>query len=1413
MEIMAINWHNIRPLENSQNEGFEELACQLARNENIPNKKKFVRKGKPDAGVECYWILENDDEWAWQAKYFTASLGDNQWAQLDKSVKTVLDKHPNLTKYYVAIPNDPPDARLSGQKSMLDKWSERVKKWEGWASKKGLNVTFVAWWGSDLINRLSKPENQGLTYFWFNQEEFTDSWFTNNTEQSIADLGKRYTPNFYEDLNVNLDISKTFVGLGRGKQLKSDIEVSFDELLQLGQKAVPSEPLLKNEKIKLSQALNDLAQLFFSAEFDGIEPIPQESFKLLIEDIKSTLGDISDFYYTEEEKLRKAKPDSHNRYQKFGTEINNVFKAEHVACDTLQVVSSDEFTLANNPYLILNGEAGIGKSHLLADVITSRNKDGSQSLFLLGQHFVTEEDPWTQIKKKLDITCSSHQFFGALNAKAEASKQRIILFIDAINEGKGRYFWPENIRGFAKNIKKYPWLGLVISVRSSYSNLLLPEELTSKNEFIFSTHYGFTDVEYEATKIFFDNFGIEQPSIPLLHPEFQNPLFLLLFCEGLSKAGYSRIPKIQGLTDIIGFFINSVNQRLSKPNQFEYPPSINIVDKAISAIMSKKFNAPDKVISYEDALIELNILSQKFGIKSGLLDGLVSEGVFSKNLFWISDSVGHQEGIYLSYERFEDHMMARFLLEKHPNVEDEFKEGGVYYRLFSDNNTCYKNKGLLEALSIQVPESTGSELYSFAPHIKGEYPVVESFVQSLLWRNVKYVNESIIDYINDEVFSYYDIQGLFWDTVISLSSNPEHFFNSKFLHKNLYQKSLAERDGWWTVYLKGVYEGNSAIKRLIDWAWNDCDKSHISAESLKLSAIALTWLFTSTDRKLRDEATKALVCLLKDNIDILIEVLTKFEGVNDPYVYERLFATTYGCSLLTTDEASLKSLAIYVNSTIFDTEGEIYPHVLLRDYARGVIEYAHHTYGDLGFDLDKCRPPYKSDFPTKFPTNEELDTKYEVDFDKSKRYLYSQSNILSSMTTEYGRGVCRYGDFGRYTFQSALSSWDVNPDELSNIAVEWIFKKYGYDAELHGQFDSTIGSGRGRDSRSERIGKKYQWIALHEVLARVSDNCVMKSDQGWQDNETEPYQGTWQPNVRDIDPSMLLRYSEWESEVFTSSKWWLTEQHENWAISDKEWIHEASDLPNPELLISVVDDNNEEWLVLEGYPEWAEPKALGKKQWDHPHKRMWYHVRSYIVLEDECQSLYDWATKQDFMGRWMPEASDRYQVFDREYYWSKAHQYFNNYYYGGLEHHEMELKDASKSKIEVTLTSCNYSWEKGNDGSIEGSLNILKPSSFIYDGMGLKPTRNVAEFVNENNEPCCFSPSLANKDNAYLLVNKRLFLEYLESNKLNVIWTILGEKNIIGGLSSKEYSGRLEINGAYKLNAQGLEGVINTKNT
>ena len=138
MDRVILDWSSIRPLNGGRDRGFEELCAQLARADK-PAGSRFERKGTPDAGVECYAILSDGSEWGWQAKYFDA-LGDSQWSQLDKSVKTALQKHPRLVRYFVCIPLDRPDARIDGQKSTKDKWDEHVEKWTKQASDKEMTV-------------------------------------------------------------------------------------------------------------------------------------------------------------------------------------------------------------------------------------------------------------------------------------------------------------------------------------------------------------------------------------------------------------------------------------------------------------------------------------------------------------------------------------------------------------------------------------------------------------------------------------------------------------------------------------------------------------------------------------------------------------------------------------------------------------------------------------------------------------------------------------------------------------------------------------------------------------------------------------------------------------------------------------------------------------------------------------------------------------------------------------------------------------------------------------------------------------------------------------------------------------------------------------------------------------------------
>ena len=97
-------------------------------------------------------------------------------------------------------------------------------------------------------------------------------------------------------------------------------------------------------------------------------------------------------------------------------------------------------------------------------------------------------------------------------------------------------------------------------------------------------------------------------------------------------------------------------------------------------------------------------------------------------------------------------------------------------------------------------------------------------------------------------------------------------------------------------------------------------------------------------------------------MNILISLFEKFKTVDDPYIQERLYCIAFGCAVRTTSKESLKEISLYVYSSIFDVKGEIYPHILLRDYAREIIEYAISIGVELDIALDKIRPPYNSKF-------------------------------------------------------------------------------------------------------------------------------------------------------------------------------------------------------------------------------------------------------------------------------------------------------------------------------------------------------------------------------------------------------------------------------------------------------------------
>ena len=165
------NWNNLRPWKNSQNSAFEELCCQLAEYEPHLPGAIFVRKGTPDAGVECFWTLPTGAEWGWQAKFLFPPFAVAQWRQLDASVHDALTNHPNLIRYTICLPFDRSDPRGGrGNKTFLTLWNERVNMWQQYADERERSIEFIFWGDHELHQRLSKEEHAGRYKFWFDKD-------------------------------------------------------------------------------------------------------------------------------------------------------------------------------------------------------------------------------------------------------------------------------------------------------------------------------------------------------------------------------------------------------------------------------------------------------------------------------------------------------------------------------------------------------------------------------------------------------------------------------------------------------------------------------------------------------------------------------------------------------------------------------------------------------------------------------------------------------------------------------------------------------------------------------------------------------------------------------------------------------------------------------------------------------------------------------------------------------------------------------------------------------------------------------------------------------------------------------------------------------------------------------------------
>lgn len=882
-------------------------------------------------------------------------------------------------------------------------------------------------------------------------------FFVRNYNKAKSLAGNRFTP----ELHVELPISNIFDYLIRHQRCYFAIRKLYGVIYKKSQYLASKIENSQDDNIKdlylnsknLNEILDNIKEYNInSIDWGRIHLLSEKLIDISYGLINTVNESPSSYINVRKNDSRSITDITNNVIHDFCEYIKNIRRVRDLSQDI-------EVQIFNSPFLLLTGDAGIGKTHLLCDLagrLINENKDKiAPCIICFGEQFNGAESFWETLFKFLEITTTKKEFLSELNTLAEQNNQRALIIIDALNENvlSSPDYWKTNLLQILEDVKQYSHIALIVSIRSGFEKIMLDNEITSS--FSIVQHDGFASHEWEALTKFFSEKCLPLPEVPILTNEFSNPLFLKLFCQAFDnpsrkKKGQEFFKGHIGATTIFEDYVDTVAYVLEDRFNISHLRNKNIWDTVIENI------AKEMSLTYSDR-ITLDKLTRIVKINHPSIDStkfiesLERSMLISKIPSYNSHENSLNFEIRFPFQKFSDFLISRYIFKKLRSeikgkitfdIAKEYfcKTDGIFDAILTKNY----NLSLVEALSIELPEQTSGaieliELFdAYDQHNGFKYYFLEAFIKSIIWRSTKGFESElskIKDIINKCIIVNDDLHTEFIDALIAISSVSDHPFNAEFLHSHLNQQSMAQRDAWWSTFLHYTYNKNKSVDRLLKWGISNSTKSLINDSTLLLTGITLAWFLTTPNRYVRDKATKCLVNIFNNRLITLKDLLVKFENVNDIYVLERIYAATYGCIMLSSHRSGkideIRNLVDYICDHFY-VKNNLPVHLLLRDYIREIIELSVKKF-NLGIDTKFTIPPYSSRLDLlNIPSSETIKKQYYDDKDSG----YTQ--IFSSVMYCLG---C-FADFGNYVVNSKLRYWSSNKIQYKEINRQHIFETF-----------------------------------------------------------------------------------------------------------------------------------------------------------------------------------------------------------------------------------------------------------------------------------------------------------------------------------------------------------------------------------
>ncbi len=344
----------------------------------------------------------------------------------------------------------------------------------------------------------------------------------------------------------------------------------------------------------------------------------------------------------------------------------------------------------------------------------------------------------------------------------------------------------------------------------------------------------------------------------------------------------------------------------------------------------------------------------------------------------------------------------------------------------------------------------------------------------------------------------------------------------------------------------------------------------------------------------------------------------------------------------------------------------------------------------------------------------------------------------------------------------------------ADAACRWIFRRtisLGWTPKLFGREDRIIGHGQGREGhKAERWGKKYQWMAYHELLARIADNFQTSRRFG----NNEPYEGLHQiVGDREIDPSLPpIGYRAFNEDGGNGATAWGPSliQLEEWPPRPLNFggyqgdilrlLADVASEPTVASSMFVRDRNKNEWVVLESFAIKIDPQA--DKSWRGIQERS--TIDTLLVSKDSSETFLTALSRES-------RRSARH-LFD-------SHGHTACCYVGEVgrigsacPHRYEELRSISLGgkSFQSVSTVEQYTWGgRILDCSIGDSATAILPWTFLQQSAELTFDMRGPSWLDSAGTPIFTYYEQAGSGSHALLVKKSFLQDFLAEHKLEIV--------------------------------------------